>query len=433
MISKDRPSYEHPMNRLLIASDDRDLNVRHLSELFGGEVVPRAEEVPSDELEQCLVDQGLLVDLARLESVLPRLEQAAATDRHYDAIVLMTIRPHKGRFRVLKEAVEAIRNLPDGLTYSNGLRLKVLPVVIVDIVSVLTGTPPKDLESIQEQGCHVQPAGSNLGEMVSHCVGNWRTELLLELDYIGYAITREETGEYAVSHVLGRPHRESRFFAHGANPQALKRSRYLLLPGDVREAFAPYLELQYLLNHLTEMSARQKKKPELLLHDFFLSHPEMMYRGLYARHWHETLLRHPDPMRRGIQPDFILGPDVPSANGLGYEVLELKRSDHAAVISGRLTERLMRALEQVERYQDYFDRVDTGGEQKRLLGTVIRKPRKALLMGRKLSLDDRRVLQDKQSRSELGGVEIIDYDTLFEIGYRRRAFQEHAIRQSVNL
>jgi Domain of unknown function (DUF4263) len=410
------------MPRILLACDDKGLSLPRLRELLVEDNLQELSEAkPSDGLGKELQEEGIEVAILSLEDTAQTLMRYAELDIFVDAIVVATIRPYKNRSIFLTQAAESVRRISEKTTYRNGIRINTLPIIIIDIIALLMpGIPlPKDIATMSAPAwSYIHPQGVTLTDCLLSALADWRVQLIQDLDFLGFGISYNEAGEVEVAPVV-RKKKDSPFFDASATLTGLRQSGYLRLPQDWVRDLQPYVQLQQTLNRVQKLSP-EKQEPEL--QSCLDQNPELIYRGIFQRHWSQLMLRHPDPLRGDIIPDFILATE-PSGEPL-WEVMEIKTSEKAIVNRGKFTSFFKKALEQLGlQYGDYFSNPRTSEEVQRRLGSVVRHPRKALLIGRKLDADDAQLLQESRAASDWNDIEIITYDDLFEVGARQIALR----------
>jgi hypothetical protein len=406
------------MPRILMASDDRDLSLPRLRELLGDDGLMEMSDVtPSSGVQDRFVEDGVEVAVTPLDSVAETLARYATLGAYLDAVVLATIRPYRNRATFLEKAASAVRNINDTVAFQNGIRVNHLPIVVIDLITLLMpgAGAPSDLSQMKAPAwCYIQPNGKTLTDCLVESLAHWRRQLMQELEFVGYGITYDEQGQVEVAPVVHR-RRESRFFVDSVSVASLRRTGYLRLPQDWLDDMAPFVRLQHTLNRVRSLPPKQQ---EPLLQECLDQNPELIYRGIFQRHWSQPRLRHPDPLRREIVPDFLLA--TASSEAPSWEIMEIKTSEEAIMNRGQFTGFFLKSMEQLGlHYADYFASPKTADEQRTKLGMVVTHPRKALLIGRNTTDEDKHAISEAQRYSDWNDISIITYDDLIETGYNR--------------
>jgi hypothetical protein len=173
-----------------------------------------------------------------------------------------------------------------------------------------------------------------------------------------------------------------------------------------------------LIENYRTIAKVKNTKPEEVFQDFFTDHPDMLFTDGYSQLWPKPRFLKPEDSNRWLEPDFVVKPNVAPQLGSKWKVLDLKLPDVNIVGRGKfhptLSHKLIKALQQLANYHKYFGRIDTKKYIESKLGFQPRNPKLALLIGRKLSVDDS-LLFDEIAESMLNiNVEIISYDEVLE-------------------
>jgi hypothetical protein len=176
-------------------------------------------------------------------------------------------------------------------------------------------------------------------------------------------------------------------------------------------------ELTFLINNA---SIREKE-----LHQFFVKHPEFLYRNEFYRHWYEPRLQIPneisnDFLDKALEPDFVLGgkgPDDPLC------LVEIKLPDVALLVNDarQLSAKVIGGLAQLRKYKRYFADGSSASERKKILGTGYSFPRCMLLIGRLPSGNRALRSLERIREDELPGVHLLTYDEVLNFQRSRLA------------
>jgi hypothetical protein len=244
-----------------------------------------------------------------------------------------------------------IRRLNERLSFVGAVRARTVPIVAV-VESWALGTYD-DIQwfNVLDPTVFRQHPEMLMAEVFGAIAG-WRQSLLQELEYVGYAVTMDPTGQLDVSHALVRRRREGEILTDEASSGSLRAEQYLILAQDVLQEFGPYLKLRHLLNSYREIANAQRTKPEAVFQRFFEEHPHLIRRDLFDRHWAQPSLRVPGDSQEYLQPDFVLRPRVGAEIGTKWQILDLKLPDDPVVVSrgfhATLSSKLTRAVQQLQ-------------------------------------------------------------------------------------
>jgi len=330
------------------------------------------------------------------------------------------------------DVVETVRELPDDALLPGRVRAKTVPLVLCSYGrGVMFYAPAYRRHPRRVRWFREVTDPRRLLTAVEECILEWRRSLLDELDLVGYAITRDERGEYRVGRALLHPPRDGDMVAADVSPEGLARAHWYVLPSDVLERDLPGLaEFEDLLNTYEERARLLRKKPETIFQEFFSNavHAHMLYEGLYDHNHPKVTLPDPVRPRRHYQPDLIQRPRPLSA-AKGGRVLDFKLPDvklltRTAFHPG-FTADLWRAVQQL---RDYRERIDSGApavvlELQRQLGWIPAKPSQAVVIGLR-DREDPEVLQHREETllRDLD-VRLITYDDVLNREVQRIVLQ----------
>lgn len=384
---------------------------------------PCINEVLAPQLDQLGFSSDLISPLPRITEALRILSLGSG---HLDAVIMLhTGSITSGTTNPWYSALE-IRDLPDDLCLQGSVKTKSIPLLLV-IDSEQSGFPRPEASIPWLRTYDLTRNSEHLGTVLLDLIHDWKTNLLSELESVGYAVTLDVDDGLSVSPAFRRPDAEGEILAQSANLQALRRSRYLILSADVLGDLAPYQELQFLLNNYRQIAKQQKTKPEEVFQKFFEQHPSMIQRDMFAEHWARPRLRlYPDP-RQYIEPDFVLKPRVAPSIGTKWQVLDIKLPD-VPLTTGQgfhpgFSAKLLRAVQQLYDYRDRFNREESRDELLSHFGMHPRNPRLAVLIGRGPEREEVEDLTRSHGSLKMLDIEIVTYDEILETHAKDLLFQ----------
>jgi Domain of unknown function (DUF4263) len=162
---------------------------------------------------------------------------------------------------------------------------------------------------------------------------------------------------------------------------------------------------------------------EMEIHDFFLRHPEFLYRNEFNKIWHEPRLQIPkelsmDFIDNTVRPDFILGRDGPDDP---LCLVEVKLPDVPLLVSNarQMSAKVTAGISQLRRYKRYFADASTVEERRRVLGSNLAYPRCLLLIGRLPKGRSAKTALERVREDELPGIHLLTYDEVIEFQRQR--------------
>ncbi len=419
------------MYRLLFGTDPV-LDPTQFKHLRGGRASDGVQSI--HEIATELSAHGFTVDATHLHRLADHLLQRCRLSVCYHAIVVAYLRPFEQTQGWIKKTVlRPVRGLYDDVCAPSGVRLNCAPIILIDVNAVLYRQPREGASFTAGSipWTYIAEPGHAFKTVLEDALADWMRSLLLELDYVGYSLVFNDDGTITVAHALRRSRRRaSRMFSSESTPRSLRQSGYLLVHQDLFESFAPYRQLEYVLNHVRHLKPAEQ---EYRLQQCFETHPVLVRRGLFERHWSRPQLKHPNPLKGTIIPDFVLGP-VESAGAEGWEVVEIKSSERSLLERGTPSAFVVRALEQLRlRYGSYFEDLETVPEQRRVLQQVLEHPRYALIIGRRPMDDEARRIEEFTANSPWNDVGIIQYDDILDAGRRDFYAAQRILRRGSDL
>lgn len=321
-----------------------------------------------------------------------------------------------GPRRVLKK----LRELPDHLLFRNAVKARSLPALIVAKNADLAAGEPQELDDTDWVKV-IDPSATD-GELkaaITELVFDWRTDLLRELECIGYAITVGAKGNLDIKPTFSKKEVEGEILSATVSLTSLQRAKYVVLSSDVFKASASYRQLAYLIEHFRLIAAKKGTKPEEVFQRYFDANPDFLFAHGFAQIFPKPRLMLPEDPGKWLEPDFVTKPSVAPQLGSKWEILDLKLPD-VGIVKGStfhqtFTAKLFSALQQLGDYHRYFGRDDAEAKKYLLKAFAFhpRNPKLAVLIGR--SSPEYAEAFDHASRTfPLPKVEIITYDEVLE-------------------
>jgi hypothetical protein len=243
-------------------------------------------------------------------------------------------------------------------------------------------------------------------EEIGLLVGEYKNRLLNELDNLGLLVTYDQ-GRYRVGPALTqRPNTAEGELYFGPSDQRQKGKYYTL----DRDNFGIQYEVE-----LFEALLNDPDVTEATLQRFFEEHPHF----LFATRLMQALPHVPLHAQNGrlLIPDFLMKPIVAFQRDSNWEVLDLKLPQ-ARLLAGpsnhkRFSQDVMKAINQVKDYKDYFENPSNADAVAAALGHPLKHPKLGVLIGRLPPGADVEALETAQAREP--GVRVVTYDEILEI------------------
>ena len=373
-----------------------------------------------------LTSRGFQTTTVPLAAVPDAIEATARGGGRIDAVVLPAPLDIGIRQDEQRAIVREIRTLNERVAFRGGVRARTVPIVmhtrVVGTAQGLRafGSPPPPYMNDTKWYAWGE---DDLAEAVIEVIGEWRQDLVNELDYVGYTVAIDGAGRISVSHALQRRRRESELLADASTPGALREAQYLILAEDFLDSFGRYDEFKFLLENYERIAAAERIKPETVFQRFFEQHAELIQRDAFSAVFAKPKLRLPEAPGRFYQPDFVMKPRTGANVGTNWEILDIKLPNDPLMTPGgfhpAFSGKLTRAVQQVRDYRQYFSRNDTKDELIARFGYQPLHPRVAVLIGRR----DRAEGIEHAHGSAALDVEIITYDDIVEFEESRLVLQ----------
>lgn len=317
------------------------------------------------------------------------------------------------------ELIDEIRSLPDHLCFPGQVRAKTLPIILAAF-----GTDPlfysPERHPWGKKWCRVVRDPRRLHDEIREGIREWRQALLSELDYVGYAITRDEAGQFHVSHAALRRQREGDILAEDASLHGLRSAGYYILKSDVIDDLPAYRELEALLSTFRDVADARECNPETALQDFFERNPHMMLGDSFGGLRPKARIPRPNGCHPWV-PDFAQEPRPFSLVHNRWGFTDLKLPDVRMLNAKRLhrgfSAKVKEALDQLLDYRDDIENADSRAQAllMKWYGCIPRNPKLAVIIGRRPSqVDEIEELDHRIGTYAPLGVEVMPYDDILD-------------------
>jgi hypothetical protein len=224
--------------------------------------------------------------------------------------------------------LKQLRELPDHLLFRNAVKAKSLPALVIAKNTDLAAGEPKELDDTEWVRV-IDPSATadELRAAITDLLFDWRTDILRELECVGYAITPGPSGLLDVKPTFSKRKVEGEIIRASASLTKLQRAKYVVLSSDVFKEGASYRQLAYLIQHFRDVARRLKTKPEEVFQRFFKEHPDLLFAQGYAQLFPKPRLIDPEDRRKCLEPDFVVKPCVAPQLGSRWEILDIKLPD----------------------------------------------------------------------------------------------------------
>jgi len=302
--------------------------------------------------------------------------------------------------------VSRLRQLADFVAMPDGRKWNSIPmlVLVAGYLDFFDGQNAATRLASEGRG-HVEVCDiSTIGEYgevhIQSAIHTYRSQLLAELDNLGFIVTYEH-GRYRVGPAFKRRAELAGRFYYGASDQ--RGDHFVTLHSDLLGVQLEVEQFEHLIN--------RKDVDERELQVFFEQNPHFL--SIVAQPIAHVPFR--DPAGRLLVPDFILKPIVATQRDSRWEVLDLKRPQASLIVGSgsrkRVSHEVANAIRQLRDYGDYFADPRNAAQIEGRLGHRLRKPTLGVLIGRLRDVDVE-ALESEQGR--INDVRIITYDEILE-------------------
>jgi hypothetical protein len=299
-----------------------------------------------------------------------------------------------------------LRQLDDAIAMIDGRKWNALPILVLvagwldyfdghnaAVRLAADGERPVEVHDIERPsefgGAHIETA-----------IQEYRTQLLEEMDDLGFIVTYEH-GRYRVGPAFQRRGEVIGQFYYG--PADRRGAAYVTVHRDLLGVQFEVEQFEYLIN--------KKDVLERELQMFFEQNPHFL--SAVAKPLPHVQFR--DPAGRLLVPDFILKPIVASERDSRWDIIDLKRPQASLLVGAgarkRMSHEVAVAIRQLRDYGDYFADPRNATQIEQKLGHRLQRPKLGVLIGRLRGLDVE-ALESEQHR--VNDVRIITYDEILE-------------------
>ena len=333
-----------------------------------------------------------------------------------------------------------VRAIPDKFAFRNAVKGRSLPLLVVG------KEVSKSLDSVERHKLvlmdwvslydHEPPDGVTavpLTSAVNELIFKWRTSLLRELECVGYAVILGGDGTLSVNPTFKKADVEGEILAPNTDLNRLRHSGYLIVSSDVCRAAESYRELAYLVDNFRTVAKAKETKPEEVFQTFFSRNPDYLFQQSFAELWPKPRLPLPEDFKKWLEPDFVVKPAVSPQIGSKWKVLDIKLPDVKLTKGSKFhptfSAKLQAAIQQVADYRKYFARSDAATHLQAVFGFQPRNPQLAVLIGRKLDVEEAQLLDHAFESTQTLRVEIITYDEVLDERSLRIAADLHWLKR----
>jgi hypothetical protein len=349
--------------------------------------------------------QSLYVPYARVSEILN--DPIARQPFLADAVVFISdyLRDRVGATEAVVRAT-LLRQLGESVAMIDGRKWNAVPILVLVAgwLDYFDGHNAATRLDSDGQG-HVDVYDiSAVGEFgttrIQAAIHDYRSQLLAELDDLGFIVTYEH-GRYRVGPAFRRRAELAGRFYFGA---ADRRADHFVTVH--RDLLGVQLEVEQFEHLINKVDVEER---ELQL--FFEQNPHFL--SAVAQPLAHINFR--DPVGRLLVPDFVLRPIVATQRDSRWEVLDLKRPQASLLVGPgprkRISHEVATAIRQLRDYGDYFADPRNAAQIEQKLGHRLRRPKLGVLIGRLRGINVE-ALEAEQSRTN--DVRIITYDEILE-------------------
>jgi len=355
-----------------------------------------------------------------MEKIVEAAEHSAIAHGGTDLAVLVHSTPTTCGIDSPVRVLKKLRGLSDLLLFRNAVKAKSTPALVIAKNADLATGDATALSSMDWVEV-IDPAATNtqVTSAIRGIVFDWRTDLLRELECVGYAVVVGPAGQLDVKPTFKKKQVEGEIIKGTVSLTALQKAKYVVLSSDVFQAGASYRQLAYLIQHFRDIAVKQGTKPEEVFQKFFTANPDILFTQGFAKLFPKPRLMIPEDPGNWLEPDYVVKPKVSAQLGTRWEILDLKLPDVEIVRGSKFhrtfTANVFKACQQLGNYHRYFGRDDDDAKKELLKNVAFhpRNPKLAVLIGRSITaLAD---AFDHASRTfPVPSVEIITYDEILE-------------------
>lgn len=350
-----------------------------------------------------------------LERIIPTVRILCMGNGGADLGILVHSTPTSTGQDRLYRVAKQVREISDSFSFRNAVKAKSLPLLVMGNDLAKRGAEFAMLNGLGWVSIYdFETPSQPLPIMVRDLIFRWRTDLLHELECVGYAVTIGKIERLAVHPAFVKHEVEGEILARHSSLGRLSESGYLVVSSDVLRAAGSYRQLAYLIENFRDIAKANRTKPEEVFQSFFATHPDFLFQEQFTKVWPKPRFLLPEDPSRWLEPDFVVQPAVTPQLGSKWRLLDIKLPDVPLIKKRKFhptfSQKLFSALQQLADYRKYFGRDDAKSHILDKLGFQPINPRLAVLIGRGPTDDVARVLDGVCDTTNILNVDIITYD-----------------------
>lgn len=297
-------------------------------------------------------------------SVLRRLNEISAINHHIDFITTDITRPGMDGFELMKK----IRELPEEMLYSNGLRLRHIPIIVIS-----AWCDVKAINAIDKDIKYTNKPHNPLMEIVNS-IASYRRKVTDDFINKGFAIQFEE-GKYVVSEAFEMPpFIDTKYFQGISNKASQAITRLILVQSSTAVAKASIVMFEDLIN--------RNSTSEKELHEFIRLYPEFLLDNNFDILYSENSFKN---NRRKYRTDLLAQPRGLRNDGDKWTIVELKKHTEKILTNKKyhsnFTKAVYNGITQLKNYQEYFSDLSNENEIRKKFNGVLPNPKLCLIIG----------------------------------------------------
>ena len=233
-----------------------------------------------------------------LENLVVAIESSAAAFGGSDFAILVHSTPIASGIDGPQRVMKKIRELSDVLLFRNAVKAKSIPALVIAKNKDLAFGEAKELSDLGwVEILDPSTSETDLQSAIKNLIFSWRTDLLKELECVGYAVTIGPTGYLDVKPTFAKKKVEGEIIKATVKLTALQKAKYVVLSSDIFKAASSYRHLAYLLEHYRIIAKAKGTKPEEVFQQYFEANPDFLFAQGFAQLFPEATV--PSPRRPG--------------------------------------------------------------------------------------------------------------------------------------
>lgn len=303
--------------------------------------------------------------------------------------------------------IKRIRNLPDDITVSGGLRVKHLPIIVI------SGWADKYKNEILELDPNIpiieKPAHlEELYKIIVQSINDYRHKVLSDLEHIGLALVWQD-GYFRAINAYSLPEEkqiDTKYISGRASEVTKSYSKLVFVSESSKIGEILIEQFEKVLNY--------PKTTEKDIQEFLNLHPGFILQDKYDSYWSQPVLRSIQSSRE-IRPDYVLQPRGLRENPWNWAVVDLKKSTVPLFTNKRfhpdLSHHVYRVATQLKDYSDFFSDPRNENAIRQKFGGIKPSPKLVAIIGR---LPIEHIDRYSKLKDRIAGVYIRTYDEIIE-------------------